>query len=573
MARQSTTPVSFQRSTRVDIGTGLTSGKAGKVIPVAQIPLFRGDSASGTITIAAELGEMPRPTQNAVVLNAQAWFVPKTCFPQFPGHDEFMHSYHGTVIKAAGVPDRAPPPFFNVLDGAARDQLAQSEVYRTLGLHVPAGAKINTDLVDAFALIYNFRLAAFSSRLARRKYATEDLTEVGQLPPAFWPPSRMTRVVPDYERALVVGAFGLDVIAGQINYTGNIPVSAKTDLEALQSQRINTDTGSLPSNSTRVFGTNGSGNISGQRLGLQNTGSPLNFAPGYFDPGDSLIANVADLVGAFEGDSITVSLADIDKARTTQAFAKLRASYAGNDSTGFDNDETLIAEMMQSMRPPEDSFKRPWLLDSKMVPFNMPERHATDGDNLDMSVTQGRIAISLRTNVPYQEAGGYIIVTLEVVPERLDERMSDEFILATEVNDLPNALRDVQRPEPVDEVYNRRIDAKHTAPNGLYGYEPMNDKWNRQVTRLGGAYYQATPGEAWTEQRSAIWLAEIVDPVYSRDHFVVPEDFPQDVFSFQNQDAVEAACRWQVAIVGNTQIGDVLVENNDDYDAVQESGK
>jgi len=570
---------------REDVATAMTSGKVGKVIPVAQIPLLRGDSASGNVTIQVELGEMDRPTLNAVVLNAQAWFVPKTCFPQFAGHDEFMASYNGTTIKAAGQPDRAPPPFFNVLTDAAKTALAESEVYKTLGLHVPAGPDgINTDLVDALALIYNFRLASFSSRLQRRKYSTEagGLAEVGTLPPAFWPPSRMTRVVPDYERALVVGAFGLDVIAGTIKYSGHLPVQAHTVAANRGSQRVRkvadgqllghngSNTASKTSQQVDNSVNTAGGNIAGGYYATASSaGNPL--VQTYMDPGTSMIANVANLIGQFEGDSITVSLADIDKARTTQAFAKMRSAYAGNDTTGFDNEEMLVAELMQGMRPPENAFKRPWLLDSKMVPFNMPERHATDGDNLDMSVTQGRVAVNLRTVVPYQEASGYILVTIEVVPERLDERMSDEYIMATSVDHLPNALRDIQRPEPVDEVQNRRLDAKHTAPGAVYGFEPMNDKWNRQATRLGGAFYQATPGTGWTEQRSALYLAEIVDPTYTKDHFVVPVDFPQNVFKFSEQDAIETAVRWSVQIMGNTQIGDVLVENNDDYEAVQEA--
>jgi len=38
------------------------------------------------------------------------------------------------------------------------------------------------------------------------------------------------------------------------------------------------------------------------------------------------------------------------------------------------------------------------------------------------------------------------------MPERLDERQSDEWINTTTVAKLPDALRDVQRPEPVDMV-------------------------------------------------------------------------------------------------------------------------
>lgn len=269
---------------------------------------------------------------------------------------------------------------------------------------------------------------------------------------------------------------------------------------------------------------------------------------------------------------MSVTLADIDKARTTQAFAKLRTAYAGNDSTGFDNDNTIVALLMQGISVPPDQFKRPWLLDSARVPVGFAERFATDAANLDQSVTLGRASAKLSLNVPRQDVGGVVIFTVEVLPERVDERMSDEWLYCTEFDDLPNALRDVQRVEPVDLVQNRRIDAKHTQPSGLYGYEPMNDKWNRDFTRLGGDFYMATPGGGWTENRSNIWQTEIVDPTYSETHFLAPQPFPHDVFADTNADAFECVARHVVAIRGNTQIGDVLAENGDDYDAVQNGG-
>ena len=150
--------------------------------------------------------------------------------------------------------------------------------------------------------------------------------------------------------------------------------------------------------------------------------------------------------------------------------------------------------------------------------------------------------------------------------------MSDEFLFCLQPDDLPNALRDVQRVEPVDLVLNRRIDARHATPNALYGYEPMNDKWNRDFTRLGGDFYMGTPGGGWTENRSNIWQTEIVNPSFSGTHYLAPSPFPHDVFSDTEGSAFEFVCRHEVRINGLTQIGDVLAENNDDYDAVVEAG-
>lgn len=540
MARQSTTPVAFGRTQRLDSTGIMSSGRAGVVVPVTYIPVLRGDSAAGSVGIDVELGEMPRPLLNGVQANFQAWFVPKSAHPQFSGYDEFMHSYQGHVIKQLGTADRTPPAFFNMANGS---QVANCDIYKTLGLHVPATSsfKVNTDLLDAYGLIYNFRLAAHSSRLARRKYAAEAIGEAGSLARAFWPTSRLSRVVPDYERALIVGALDLDVIAGRLPISG-----------------IGTTTTAASVTST-LRQTKPQLNVTGKVF-------PSNHLAAVEDP-----ANVGwpSIYAEMVGQNIGITLADIDKARTTQAFAKLRTAYAGNDATGFDNDDTIVAELMQGFRVPEEQFKRPWLLDSKRVGFGFAERHATDGANLDASVTQGRVSARLSINLPVQDVGGVIVVTLEVMPERLDERQSDEWLGITATASLPDALRDVQRTEPVDMVLNRRVDSKHTAPDGLYGYEPMNDVWNREFTRLGGAFYQATPGAPWTEQRSGLWLAEMINPTFTGEHYLAPANFPHDVFADTEAPAFEFVARHAVTIVGLTQIGDVLAENNDDYDAVE----
>lgn len=565
MARQSTTPVQFNKSVRKDTAVLMTSARAGVVVPIGYAPLLPGDSASGRVGVDVALKEMPKPLLNAVHANVQAWFVPKSAMPQFSGRDELMHAMTGEKIKSlsgTALAERDPPPFFELISaGGASGVFASSAFAKTLGIHVPTGGSVNTDLIDAFNLVYNFRLAAHSSRLTRRKYAKEDLAASTSLPQAFWPSSRFARVVPDYERALVVGALDLDVSAGLLPITGTGTVRLKPGNTA----------------AAKIKQADGSTDLGAMRADREGslTSSTTPVSPGYpvqLNPNGSLQVNVAELMADMSGRTMGITLADIDKARTTQAFAKLRSAYAGNDTTGFDNDDTIVALLMQGIRVPEDQFKRPWLLDSKRVPVGFAERFATDAANLDASVTVGRASATLSLNVPVQDVGGVIIITVEVLPERVDERMSDEWLLADSFDDLPNALRDVQRVEPVDLVLNRRIDAKHTSPAGLYGYEPMNDKWQRDFTRLGGDFYQATPGAGWTENRSNIWQTEIIDPTFSATHYLAPTPFPHNVFADANADAFEVVCRHQLSISGLTQIGDVLAENNDDYDAVQNGG-
>lgn len=526
-SRQNTQPVAFNRSLRQDQGVLMSSGRAGVVQPILQVPLFRGDSCAGRIGVTASLAEMPRPLLNAVFANFQVWFVPKSAHPQFAGYDEFMNSWTGEAIRALGQANRTPPPFFTE---AVSTTFAASAFCKALGLHVPSGEKINTDLMDAFSLIYNFRLQAHSTKLPLRAFYSEDPAEACAFPRAFWPSGRYAKVVPDYERALVIGSLDLDVTAG------DVPVRGWGHQQ-----------------------TSNSGYANGSTPPFTNLGYPLG------------ILNGQQLIAQFNGETVTTSLADIDKARTTQAFAKLRTAYAGNDPTGFVSDDTIIAHLMQGLSVPEDQFKRPWLLDSKRVPFGFAERFATDSTALDVSVTTGQVSANLSVNVPNNDVGGYIIATVEILPERLDERQYDDYLHVLNPEGLPNALRDIQNPEPVDFVYNKRLDVKHTAPNGLYGYEPMNDRWNRSFTRLGGAFYQPDPANPWTEQRSGIWLASPVDPVFSEDHYLAPADFPHYPFADTAADAYELVCRHSLKIVGLTQIGDVLAENNDDYAEVAPS--
>lgn len=568
MARQNITPVAFTQTRREDSGVLMTSGYAGKIVPVSYIPLHRGDSASGSIGVDLELAEMPRPLLNGVLANVQAWFVPKSAMPQFAGMDDLRHAYHGEVIKQIGQPDRTPPAYFAKIETPAMlATLGGSDLMKTLGLHIDGETSVNTDLIDAYNVVVNFRLGAHSSKLERRKYAIEDLAASTTLARAFWPSGRFSRVVPDYERALIMGGVDVDVLAATLPITGNGTVRIKAQRGTgqqwrnLSSGSVEPDTGS---DGARAIGTGSAGSPVTKSVG----GGTPSQQKVYLDPNGSMEVDVSSFAVAMGGAGAQLTLAEIDKARTSQAFAKLRSAYAGNDTTGTFNDDVLLSELMQGFAVPEQAYKQPWLLDSTRVAFGMVQRHATDAQNLDKSVSQGRASATLRVNVPKAETGGIIIVTVEVLPERLDERQSDEFLYCVEPNQLPNALRDIQRAEPVDLVKNRRLDTKHTDPDALYGYEPMNDVWNRRSTRLGGVFYKANPTDPWTQTRASIWLPEIIDPTFTGEHFLAPADFPQNVFKDRERPAFELVARHQLTVVGQTQFGDVLVENSDDYQAI-----
>lgn len=556
MARQSTTPVQFSRTVRPDETVLMSSGRAGLVIPCAYIPLLRGDSCSGSVGIDVNLAEMPKPLLNAVGMNAQVWFVPKPAHPKFPGHEDFMASYQNIPVKMFPSGVRDVTPFFtSVTGGGAIGLIASSALATTLGLSFQEDEPLQTDVIDAFVSVNNFRRAAHSSKLPLQPFYLEDDVASMELQPAFWPSNRFSQVVPDYEQALILGALDLDVSAGSIPVKGigpstNAPGSPAS-ITWKETEGIAPTTGFGWKVETIAAGESGNTELAVEAQLLGDSSYPAIYAE-------------------MTGQAIGITLAGIDKARTTQAFAKLRTAYAGNDPTGFVNDDAIVAELMQGFSVPDDMFDRPWLLDQVRVGFGMQERFATDAANLDASVSQGRASASLSINVPVQDVGGMIVVIIEVLPERLDERMSDEFWYLNSPSQLPDALRDVQRELPVDDVLNRRLDAKHSDPEGVYGFEPMNAVWHRRFTRLGGIFKKENPGDPWTENRAAIWLPDIVDPAFNDGHYLAPQPFPHEVFADFDAPAFEFVCRHSVQIAGITQIGDVLQEDNNEYEDTEE---
>ncbi len=543
--RQNAAPVGFSQSRRADNCSTLTSVKAGVVNIIAQAPVFRGDSVAGRINLALSLAEMPKPVNNAIIARAQAWFVPRPALPQFSGLDEYTHAFQGKSISSLGASDRSPPSLYETGTSYSKNI---SPHWRTLGIAVGDSDVTNHDIHDSYTLVQNFRLAAHSSKMTRYNYVSEGGTGVAKwdsLKPAFWPRGRMHSMVADYESALVTGSMDLDVSAGQIPISGigfSNSVVTGTTLSAREAGQVDPDSTSYPR-------TQSGENV---EFRTQNTNE---FGTAY-----------PDIYAEMAGQIVATTLADIDKARQTNAFAKMLASYAGTNYSGFNNDDVIVSELMQGFQVPQELFNRPWLLDNKTVIFGQQERHASGSlADLDDSVTTGQAMVSLSINIPRAEYGGHMIATLEVMPERLYERQSDEYLYVTSADDLPNALRDSLRPEPVDIATNRRWDVKHTTPNGIAAYEPMNAKWRREATRLGGEFQQTTPGTPVTTARTAIWQPDVVDPTMNNDFWLCPTPFPQDVFSVPSNDCVEVALMQQLTITGLTQFGDELVEDNAEF--------
>jgi hypothetical protein len=548
MVRQNSTPVEFNRTMRYDNVSCLTSVPAGVVAPVTYAPLLRGDSATGRIDITAQLAEMPKPLENAVILRGQAWFVPRPALPQFAGVDDYAHSYQGKDVTRLGAAAATPPSLFLTTSVSATYATANSyEILKSLGITVEASETINHDIADAYNLICNFRLSAHSSKMTRYNYASEN-ADAWELKPAFWPRNRMHNIVADYEAALVQGSLELDVTAGSIPVTG-LGIGTSRSFVA-GTEPVNETGGSASVNYTS-YANVGSGSTSSNDATLAEEDPNNTGYPGIFSE--------------MTGQTISTTLADIDKARTTQAFAKIMSSYQGHDFSGFDSSDVVLLEFMQGFNVPDSLQQRPWLLANKTVVFGMTERHATDAANQDDSLTVGDATLSLSVNVPSADYGGIIMATVEVLPERIYPRQSDEYLKVTAASDLPDALRDVQNDLPVDQCLNGRVDTAHSTPTGVFGYEPMNAKWKREATRMGGLFQSLTPGAHVTTARTAVWQPEYQNPALTSDHWLAPHPFPQDVFSVPGEDCCIISVRQQITISGITQFGDDLVEDNSEF--------
>jgi hypothetical protein len=542
MLRQDENPIAFDMTRRMDNCSVLTSFDAGVIAPVCYAPLLRGDSASGQININLALAEMPKPLENAVIARAQAWFWPKTADPRFSGIDEARHAYHGTAMSRSQSGDVTPDGWFHTTNTASEDD---DEFLTTLGIHLEDGETFNCDINDAYVDIWNYRAGELSSKITKRPYRSDDASASALLP-AFWPTNRMSSIVPDYEQALVKGSLDLDLSAGSVPITG-IGIDGTTPPGSSASRTRRESDGSDVTDSS--FYTNSSGHTFTVNVKEGATGYP-------------------DINAEMTGQTITTTLADIDKARTTQAFAKRVAAYAGHDYSGNSAEALILSELMQGYQVDDAYLRRPFLLASKTVTFGMTERHATDAANLDDSNTTGQASMSLSVNIPKAQFGGIMLCTVEVMPERMFEAAGDPYLRATSVDDLPSQIRDLQRTEPVDTVPNWRIDERHTTPDGVFGYEPMNNKWQREFTRIGGEFRAGTAGAHPTAARTAIWLNEEVDPTYTDDHHVCPHPFPHDVFSVPANHVVQAAVRQQLTITGMTQFGDALMEDNSEYTTI-----
>ena len=194
-----TTPLTPRRSTRIDQKTVITSGNAGKIIPVACIPLLREDGVKRSrMQIAVEMMETAETLFNGVNVTVNAHLVPKLAFDRFNGMDDLNRSYQG-VPREDG---ETPIPFIETHTFSQAD----NEFYKTLGMHAQGSATVNRDYIEAYNTVVNFRRKERSSSLSMRTMTDTSLAQ------AFWNHTTMAHIVPDFDQAIIDGEVALNVV-------------------------------------------------------------------------------------------------------------------------------------------------------------------------------------------------------------------------------------------------------------------------------------------------------------------------------------------------------------------------
>lgn len=529
-SRLRSSPLPVPRTVRRHDLRVLTSLPAGKMVPLAVVPLLREDAITrGTARLSFEMMETVELLMNAINVSVKAYLVPNLAFERFISNDDLNRAYEG-VPRAEGE-DVIP-----YIDTMAAPAHGANDVLTYLGKHWASGATISSAYVEAYNAIWNFRARNRSLNITLRDRLDGDLA------PAFWLHNQFNYVVPDFDQALMDGEVGLTVIPG------GAPVKAPVATDAPGAADVSVQYPTTSESTYFKVGTAGTYALQAGVAGLE---------------ANKLYANLTAVFDELTANGIRISLSNLEMARKTQAFAQLRRAYHGH------TDEWLIDLLMDGITIPDQAWKHPILLAEEQTVFGMAKRYASDSGNLTESVVNGATFVDLRWTCPKVHTGGVVMIVAEITPEQLFERQRDVYMHSVQVFQLPQYLRDSLDPEKVGTVTNGFVDTSHSDPNAVFGYIPLNFEWTQNPPQIGGRFYRPAVNTAFDEARQRIWAVETVDPVLSED-FYLATAMHQKPFVVTNQDPFEVVVRGEALITGNTVFGPAIIEAEGDYAEVLE---
>jgi hypothetical protein len=522
------------RTTRTDETVYLSSMEMGKINPVMHFPLLREDQVTnGRVRLAVNTTELTEMPLNGIAVTAHVWLVPHLALQQFNGSlDRLNKAYTGTQDVDGVVPTYFEKNKYfdgtNVVTSTTPSTMDTAgdtaAFYKLMGIHTTGD--VNNTLVQSMNVTTNQRYQYLSKSLPMRNEFDHSI------PKATWPMNQLRYIIPDFDEKMINGEFKIrdlsfkaPLVSGNYmtnpNSTANaVPQGVKAELETY---------------------TDPDGNPVGANAKLWND-------------------IWAEMTG---GGDVTISLADIENARKTAAFARLRAKYEGRLS-----DDDIVDLLMSGIQVPMSALKEALLLQKVTVPMVYNQQYATDAANLDDSVTRGYATVDLNFRAPRVNTGGTILVTLECVPEQLYERKQDCWLNTTTVDELPDFLTDYLDPQKVEAVQNKYVDVNHTDADGIFGYAPLNYKWlDRKSTNVGGKYYRPAT-DAYDENRARIITMETSSSMTLNEDFYLVSGMHKKMFADQITEGLEVSGRAAVKITGNTVFGTALMEATNDYEII-----
>lgn len=540
VSRKTTTPLAVQKTRRQHRLRCMTSLPAGKVVPLAAIPLLREDSASVDISIAFEMQETVEVLLNGINIDVHAYLVPTLASPRFRSMDDINLSYSGEAREGDAV-----VPWFEL--GAAGTH-ETNRIHYYLGKHAKPTDQVNMAYIEAYNLAWNHRATEVSPKIAHRNRLNRYLAQ------AFWSVNNFAHVVPDFDQAVMEGEVALS-FADSRAYLRNENGFKFAPVEVTPGNNLRFSSASAAERDVQLAAAKN----------IQYGGSTIASGEGV-SAVHNIRANLQTVFAELEDNGITVSLANIDMARKAQAFANIRKRYNGL------SEDMLIDLLMDGITIPEQGWKQPILLKHAHTQFNMAKRYASDGSSLTESVVNGAAGLDFRIATPKVPCGGVIIITAEISPEQLFERQEDPYLHAKTFNDVPHYTPDFLDPEKVEVVPNRYVDIDHDTPNDVYGYAPLNYRWNSAAPCIGGRFFRPEVDAPFDEDRQSIWAVETQNPTLTADAYLVPADIHLKPFVTSLVDPFDAITLGQADIVGNTVFGGLLIEATEvsDYDAIIE---
>lgn len=525
--RLNTMPVDFPQTRRNHPLQVLTSMPPGKMVPIGAIEVLREDSLSSSMEINVEMLETKELLMNPVNLRITAYCVPWLAMARFDGsRDQFDRSYNKQPQIDGGVT-------VNFFENQAYGTFGSNLVYLALGLHAGSGDLVNTMYLEAYNAVWNFRAKNRSLNITPRARLASTLA------PAFWPASRFKDVVPNFDQAVIDGKVALNVLNSKMPVSGIAMGDATT------------------------YTGNANAGASKQATGTAVTGSNWSLSVGtsaMYVRGDNT-TKVPDVFAELQSNGITISLSNIELAKQTQAFARLREKYEGH------TDEWITDMLMSGLEIPDQALKQPMLMADQMVQFMQGKRYATDGANLTKSAVSGAATMKLNLNLPKLSVGGVVMIFAEAMPEQLFERQRDPFFFVDDVVDLPDALRDTLDPEKVDVILKGEIDTSHANPGQVFGYGPLNWKWNSFGPRIGGKFARPTVDTTVDASRARLWALETLNPTLTESFYLV-QSIHLKPFVDEAAEPFELTIDGNAVLTGNTQFGGALVESTVNYDKV-----